>query len=327
MASTEKSYTNSAADDAVTPNGSARYSGHSGHVNAAQSEIAPTANAGSGFVTVRDGARIFYKDWGSGQPIVFSHGWPLSADEWDAQMMFFADRGYRVIAHDRRGHGRSSQTWDGNDMNSYADDLHDLVQFLDLRNALHVGHSTGGGEVTRYLGRHGTERVAGAALIGAIPPVMIRTSTNPSGLPREVFDTYRTAITADRAQMYRDIPAGPFYGFNRPNADVSQGLIDKWWLQGMMGGVKGHYDCIEQFSETDFTDDLKSIDVPVFLLHGDDDQVVPIANSALKAIGLLKRGTLKVYPGFPHGMATTHAQIINSDLLAFFRGERISGVS
>lgn len=278
---------------------------------------------GSGFVTARDGAQIFYKDWGSGQPIVFSHGWPLTADDWDPQMMFFAERGFRVVAHDRRGHGRSTQTWGGHDMDTYADDLRDVVLALDLRDAIHVGHSTGGGEVTRYLGRHGTDRAAKAALIGAIPPVMVRKTSNPGGLPREVFDSYRTALLADRAQMYRDIPAGPFFGFNRPNANVSEGLIDKWWLQGMMGSIKAHYDCIAVFSETDFTEDLKKIDVPVFLMHGDDDQVVPVANSALKAIELLKQGTLKIYPTLPHGMATTHSEIINADLLAFIKGDNI----
>jgi non-heme chloroperoxidase len=275
---------------------------------------------GATFVTAADGAQIFYKDWGAGQPIVFSHGWPLTADDWDAQMMFFGDRGYRVIAHDRRGHGRSSQTWGGNDMDTYADDLKALVETLDLRDAIHVGHSTGGGEVARYLGRHGTSRAAKAALLGAVPPVMVQSPTNPEGTPLAVFDQFRATLLADRAQFYRDVPAGPFYGFNRPGAKVSQGLIDKWWLQGMMGGVKAGYDCIKAFSETDFTEDLKAIDIPVLVMHGDDDQVVPIQASALKTIKLLQKGTLKVYPGFPHGMPTTQAEAINADLLAFFRG-------
>jgi non-heme chloroperoxidase len=272
-------------------------------------------------ITTKDGAQIFYKDWGSGQPIVFSHGWPLTADDWDAQMMFFADKGYRVIAHDRRGHGRSSQTWDGNEMDTYADDLRALVLALDLKDAVHVGHSTGGGEVARYLGRHGTDRAARAVLIGAVPPVMVKKDTNPEGLPIEVFDGFRTALLADRAQMFLEIPTGPFFGFNRPGAKVSEGMIRKWWLQGMMGGVKAHYDCIKAFSETDFTEDLKRIDVPVFLMHGDDDQIVPYKDAALKGIKLLQKGTLKIYPGLPHGMATTHADIINNDLLAWLKDE------
>jgi non-heme chloroperoxidase len=279
---------------------------------------------GSGFISAKDGAQLFYKDWGSGQPVVFSHGWPLSADDWDAQMMFFADRGFRVIAHDRRGHGRSTQTWGGHEMDTYADDLRALVLALDLRDAVHVGHSTGGGEVARYLGRHGTDRAAKAVLIGAVPPVMVKKPGNPEGLPIEVFDGFRSALLADRAQFFRDIPAGPFFGFNRPGAKVSQGMIDKWWLQGMMGSVKAHHDCIKAFSETDFTEDLTKIDVPVLLMHGDDDQVVPIADAALKGISLLRHGTLKVYPGLPHGMATTHAELINRDLLAFLRGEPLS---
>ena len=272
-------------------------------------------------ITTKDGAQIFYKDWGAGQPIVFSHGWPLTADDWDAQMMFFASNGYRVIAHDRRGHGRSTQTWDGNEMDTYADDLRALVLALDLKDAVHVGHSTGGGEVARYLGRHGTDRAAKAVLIGAVPPVMVKKESNPEGLPIEVFDGFRAALLADRAQMFLDVPTGPFFGFNRPGAKVSQGLIQKWWLQGMMGGVKAHYDCIKAFSETDFTEDLKKIDIPVFLMHGDDDQIVPYADAALKGIKLLQQGTLKIYPGLPHGMATTHADIINNDLLAWLKGE------
>jgi len=272
-------------------------------------------------ITTRDGVQIFYKDWGSGQPIVFSHGWPLTADDWDAQMMFFADNGFRVIAHDRRGHGRSTQTWGGNDMDTYADDLLALVLELDLKDAVHVGHSTGGGEVARFLGRHGTGRAAAAVLIGAVPPLMLKTEANPEGLPLEVFDGFRTALLADRAQLYKDIPAGPFYGFNRPGAKVSQGIIDKWWLQGMMGSVKAGYDCIKAFSETDFTEDLKKIDVPVFVMHGDDDQIVPYKDAALKSIELLSKGVLKIYPGLPHGMCTTHPDVINADLLAFIRGE------
>jgi non-heme chloroperoxidase len=271
-------------------------------------------------VTTKDGTEIFYKDWGSGQPIVFSHGWPLTADDWDAQMMFFADHGYRVVAHDRRGHGRSTHTWGGNDMDTYADDLLAVVQKLDLKDAVHVGHSTGGGEVARYLGRHGTGRAAKAALISAVPPIMVKSAANPEGLPIEVFDGFRTALLADRAQLYVDIPTGPFYGFNRPGAKVSEGLIRKWWLQGMMGSVKAGYDCIKAFSETDFTEDLKKIDIPVFVMHGDDDQIVPYADAALKSAKLLKHGTLKVYPGFPHGMPTTNADTINADLLAFIKG-------
>ncbi len=272
-------------------------------------------------ITAKDGAQIFYKDWGSGQPIVFSHGWPLTADDWDAQMMFFGMNGYRVIAHDRRGHGRSSQTWDGNEMDTYADDLRALVLALDLKDAIHVGHSTGGGEVARYLGRHGTDRATAGVLIGAVPPVMVKKDSNPEGLPLEVFDGFRAALLADRAQMYIDVPSGPFYGFNRPGAKVSEGLVRKWWLQGMMGGVKAHYDCIKAFSETDFTEDLKTIDVPVFVMHGDDDQIVPYRDAALKSIELLQKGTLKIYPTLPHGMASTHADIINNDLLAWLKGE------
>jgi len=278
-------------------------------------------------ITTRDGVEIFYKDWGSGQPIVFSHGWPLTADDWDAQMMFFADNGYRVIAHDRRGHGRSTQTWDGNEMDTYADDLRALVLALDLKDAIHVGHSTGGGEVARYLGRHGTDRAVRAVLIGAVPPVMVKKESNPEGTPIEVFDGFRAALLADRAQLYLDIPTGPFFGFNRPGAKVSEGLIRKWWLQGMMGSVKAGYDCIKAFSETDFTEDLKKIDIPVLLMHGDDDQIVPIQAAALKGIKLLQKGALKVYPGLPHAMATTHADVINADLLAWLRGEDIGAAS
>ena len=274
----------------------------------------------SGFVTTSDGTQIFYKDWGTGQPIVFHHGWPLSSDDWDAQMLFFLDKGFRVIAHDRRGHGRSSQTEDGNEMDTYAADVAALAAKLDLRDAVHVGHSTGGGEVARYVAKHGKGRVAKAALLGAVPPIMLKTENNPGGLPIEVFDGFRTALAANRAQFFLDIPSGPFYGFNRDGAKVSEGVIRNWWRQGMMGGTKAHYDCIKAFSETDFTDDLKSIDVPVLLMHGEDDQIVPIDDSARIGIKLLKHGTLKTYPGFPHGMATTHADVINADLLAFIKG-------
>lgn len=270
-------------------------------------------------ITVSDGTQIFYKDSGSGQPIVFHHGWPLSADDWDTQMMFFLGRGYRVIAHDRRGHGRSSQTDTGNEMDTYADDLAALVTALDLRDAIHIGHSTGGGEVARYLGRHGTARAAKAVLVGAVPPIMVKSDANRGGLPIEVFDGFRAALAANRAQFYREVPTGPFYGFNRPGAKVSEGIIGNWWRQGMIGGIKAQYDCIKAFSETDFTEDLKKIDIPVLLMHGDDDQIVPITDSALLGIKLLKQGTLKVYPGLPHGMCTTHADVINPDLLAFIR--------
>ncbi|MBR0966111.1 alpha/beta hydrolase [Bradyrhizobium diazoefficiens] len=275
----------------------------------------------SGFVTTRDGVQIFYKDWGpkDAQPIVFHHGWPLSADDWDAQMMFFLLKGYRVIAHDRRGHGRSTQTDSGNEMDTYAADVIALTDHLDLKNAIHVGHSTGGGEVAHYVARAKSGRVAKAVLIGAVPPIMLKTAANPGGLPLEVFDGFRAALLANRAQFFRDVPSGPFYGFNRSGAKVSQGLIDNWWRQGMMGGAKAHYDCIKAFSETDFTDDLKKIDVPVLIMHGEDDQIVPIADSAQLAIKLVKRGTLKTYPGLPHGMASTHPEVINADLLAFFR--------
>jgi non-heme chloroperoxidase len=270
-------------------------------------------------ITTRDGTEIFYKDWGAGQPIVFHHGWPLSADDWDAQMLFFLHQGYRVIAHDRRGHGRSSQTSGGHDMDTYANDVIDLARALDLKDAVHVGHSTGGGEVAHYVARADPGRVARAALIGAVPPVMVKKESNPGGTPIEAFDGYRAALAANRAQLYRDIPEGPFYGFNRPGATPIPGVIDNWWRQGMMGAANAHYDCIKAFSETDFTEDLKAIDVPVLVMHGDDDQVVPYADSAPLSAALLKRGTLKTYAGFPHGMATTHADVINADLLAFIR--------
>ena len=270
-------------------------------------------------ITTKDGATIFYKDWGKGQPIVFSHGWPLTADDWDAQMLFFGQLGYRVIAHDRRGHGRSTQTWDGNDMDTYADDLAQLTEKLDLKDAIHVGHSTGGGEVARYLGRHGSKRVAKAVLIGAVPPLMLKTAANPGGSPMEVFDGIRAGVATNRPQFYKDLTL-PFYGYNRPGAKISEGIREHWWLQGMMGGVKAHYDCIKAFSETDFSDDLKKIDVPTLILHGDDDQIVPIADSAPLSAKLVKNSTLKIYPGFPHGMCTTNPEQINADLLAFFSG-------
>jgi non-heme chloroperoxidase len=263
---------------------------------------------------------IFYKYWGTGQPIVFSHGWPLSADDWDAQMLYFVEKGYRVIAHDRRGHGRSSQVGSGHDMEHYAADVAAVVEHLDLHNTIHIGHSTGGGEATRYVARHGKGRVAKLVLIGAVPPIMVKTPANPGGLPIEVFDDMRKQLAANRGQNYLDIASGPFYSYNRPGAKVSQGVIQNWWRQGMMGGAKAHYDGIKAFSETDFTEDLKIIDVPTLVMHGDDDQIVPIADSALLSVKLLKNGTLKVYKGFPHGMCTTHADVINPDLLAFIKG-------
>jgi non-heme chloroperoxidase len=272
------------------------------------------------YVKTRDGTEIFYKDWGSGQPIVFHHGWPLTADDWDTQMMFFLSKGFRVIAHDRRGHGRSSQTHDGNDMDTYAADVAALAEHLNLKDAIHIGHSTGGGEVARYVARHGGGgRVAKAVLIGAVPPVMVKSAKNPGGLPLEVFDGYRAALAANRAQLYLDIPSGPFYGFNRPGAKVSQGVINNWWRQGMSGGIKAQYDCIKAFSETDFTEDLQAIEVPTLVLHGDDDQIVPVADSAPLSAKLLKKSTLKIYPGLPHGMCTTHADTINADLLEFIK--------
>jgi non-heme chloroperoxidase len=270
-------------------------------------------------ITVKDGTEIYYKDWGTGQPVVFSHGWPLSADAWEDQMLFLADKGYRCIAHDRRGHGRSSQPWEGNEMNTYADDLAELTEKLDLHDAIHVGHSTGGGEVARYIGRHGSSRVAEAVLISAVPPLMLKTPANPGGLPMEVFDQIRAGVQSDRSQFFKDL-SGPFYGANRPGNKVSQGLRDSFWLQSMVCGHKGAYDCIKAFSETDFTEDLKKIDVPTLILHGDDDQIVPIGAAAMLSSKLVKDAALKVYPGAPHGMPSTLKDQINEDLLAFFKG-------
>src|SRR5439155_6306645 len=261
---------------------------------------------------------LYYKDWGTGQPVVFSHGWPLTADAWEDQMVFLASRGYRCIAHDRRGHGRSSQPWNGNDMDTYADDLAKLVEALDLKDAIHVGHSTGGGEVARYIGRHGTKHVAKAVLIGAVPPLMLKTAANPGGTPMEAFDQIRAGVLTDRAQFFKDLSA-PFYGANRPGTKVSQGLRDSFWLQGMLAGFKGAYDCIKAFSEPDFTEDLKKIDVPTLILHGDDDQIVPIADSAMLSSKLVQGAILKVYPGAPHGMCSTLKDQVNTDLRAFFK--------
>jgi non-heme chloroperoxidase len=269
-------------------------------------------------ITTKDGTEIYYKDWGSGQPIVFSHGWPLTADAWDSQMLFLGSHGYRVIAHDRRGHGRSSQPWNGNDMDTYADDLATLTEKLDLKEAIHIGHSTGGGEVARYIGRHGTKRVAKAVLISAVPPQMLKTEKNPGGLPIEVFDGIRNGMLTDKSQFFKDLSL-PFYGFNRPGAKVSEGIRESFWLQGMLGGYKGLYDCIKQFSETDFTEDLKKIDVPTLILHGDDDQIVPFPDAGALSVKLVKGATLKVYPGAPHGMCETLRDQINADLLGFIR--------
>jgi non-heme chloroperoxidase len=269
-------------------------------------------------ITTKDGTQIYYKDWGSGPALVFSHGWPLSADAWEDQMVFLAGHGFRCIAHDRRGHGRSGQPWNGNEMDTYADDLAMLVETLVLTNVIHIGHSTGGGEVARYIGRHGTKRVKKAVLIGAVPPLMLKTPTNPGGLPIEVFDQIRTAVLSDRSQFFQELSA-PFYGANRPDSNVSQGLRDSFWLQGMLAGFKGVFDCIKAFSETDFTEDLKKFDVPTLILHGDDDQIVPIGASAMLSAKLVKNARLKVYKGAPHGMCSTHKNEINEDLLAFIR--------
>jgi non-heme chloroperoxidase len=270
-------------------------------------------------VTTKDGVQIFYKDWGQGQPVVFHHGWPLSTDDWDTQMLFFVQQGYRVIGIDRRGHGRSSQVSDGHDMDHYAADAAAVIDRLELRNAVHIGHSTGGGEVVRYVARHAEGRVAKAVTMSAVPPIMVKTRGNPDGLPIEVFDGLRAGLAANRAQFYRDVASGPFYGFNRPGAKPLEGVIENWWRQGMMGGAKAHYDSIKAFSETDFTEDLKSIEVPTLVMHGDDDQIVPYNDAALLSAKLLKNAALKIYPGFPHGMLTTHADAINRDLLAFIK--------
>jgi non-heme chloroperoxidase len=271
------------------------------------------------YLTTRDDTTLYYKDWGSGHPVVFSHGWPLTADAWESQMFFLASNGYRCIAHDRRGHGRSSQPWDGNDMDTYADDLAELIESLDLHDAVLVGHSTGGGEVARYIGRHGTARIAKAVLVGAVTPLMLQTDANPGGLPMSVFDGFREQYLADRAQFFLDVPTGPFYGFNRPGTKVSEGLIRSWWTQGMMSGHKNAYDCIAAFSETDFTEDLQKFDVPTLIVHGDDDQIVPIKNSAMLSAELVKSATLKVYPGGAHALGDTAKEVLNDDLLAFIR--------
>jgi non-heme chloroperoxidase len=289
-----------------------------------RSDSKPARSLDMPTITTKDGTEIFYKDWGpkDAQPIMFHHGWPLSSDDWDAQMLFFLKNGYRVVAHDRRGHGRSAQVSEGHDMDHYAADAFALVEALDLKNAVHIGHSTGGGEVARYVAKHGepSGRVAKAVLVSAVPPIMVKTEANPEGLPIEVFDGLRAALAANRAQFFVDLPAGPFYGFNREGAKVSQGVIDNWWRQGMIGSAKAHYEGIKAFSETDQTEDLKAISVPVLVLHGDDDQIVPYQDAGVLSAKLVKNGTLKIYPGYPHGMLTTHADVINPDLLAFVKG-------
>jgi non-heme chloroperoxidase len=292
-------------------------SAESSNTNASRSHHSGEASMNT--VTTKDGLSIFYKDWGVGQPIVFSHGWPLSADDWDAQLMFFLNNGFRVIAHDRRGHGRSTQTADGHDMDHYADDLATLTAHLNLRNAIHVGHSTGGGEVARYIARHGESRVAKAVLISSVPPIMVKTAANPGGLPKAVFDGFQAQVAANRAQFYRDLAAGPFYGFNRSGAKVYEGVIQNWWRQGMMGGIKAHYDGIVAFSQTDFTPDLRKISVPTLVMQGNDDQIVPYEDASVLTAKIVKNATLKIYQGFPHGMATTQAETINADLLAFIK--------
>ena len=270
-------------------------------------------------ITTKDGTEIYYKDWGSGEPVVFSHGWPLTADSWEAQMFFLASKGYRCIAHDRRGHGRSNQPWDGNDMNTFADDLATLIEHLDLQRAVLIGFSMGGGEVARYIGRYGTKQIAKAVLVAAVPPLMLKTDANPGGLPKEVFDGFRASFLADRSQFFKDVASGPFFGFNRPGAKISQGMIDSWWMQGMMGGHKNTYECIKAFSETDFTEDLKKFDVPTLIIHGDDDQVVPIDASARASAKIIKNAKLIVYPGAPHGITDMHKDRLNEDLLAFLK--------
>ena len=294
-------------------------------LTAPASAATPTLNRGEGknamnTITTKDGVQIFYKDWGHGQPVVFHHGWPLSSDDWDTQMLFFLQHGYRVIGIDRRGHGRSSQVSDGHDMDHYAADAAAVVEHLELRNAIHIGHSTGGGEAARYVARHGRGRVAKMVLISAVTPLMLKTPSNSDGLPIEVFDGLRAGLAANRAEFYRELPAGPFYGFNRPGAKPIEGVIQNWWRQGMMGGANAQYDSIKAFSETDLTEDLRSIDVPALVMQGDDDQIVPYKDAALPSAKLLKHSTLKIYPGFPHGMMTTHADVINPDILAFIRG-------
>jgi non-heme chloroperoxidase len=289
-----------------------------GMQEASASSVQSKGGRTMGMITTKDGTQIYYKDWGSGQPVIFSHGWPLSADAWEDQMFFLASHGYRCIAHDRRGHGRSSQTWNGNDMDTYADDLAELVEALDLKDAIHVGHSTGGGEVARYIGRHGTKRVAKAVLIGAVPPLMLKTAANPGGMPIKAFDQIRAAVLADRSQFFKDLTL-PFYGYNRPGAKISEGVRESFWFQGMMAGFPAAYFCIKAFSETDLTEDLKKMDIPTLFLHGDDDQIVPIADSAMLAVKLVRNGTLKVYKGGPHGMCTTQKDEVNADLLAFIK--------